>query len=129
MKKSGFTLIELLTVLVILAIIALVITPIVGDLIQDSKTKLSKEQKNIIIRSAQKWALANNNALSVTDGAVYNLSLRDLKNPAYYDNVTVKDPANTTKDMDGCIKITYHSSSQDYTYEYVESRCTTGPAS
>ena len=37
MKKKGFTLIELLAVIVILAIIALIATPIVLDIIEDSK--------------------------------------------------------------------------------------------
>ena len=37
MKKTGFTLIELLAVIVILAIIALIATPIVLDIISDTK--------------------------------------------------------------------------------------------
>ena len=37
MKKKGFTLIELLAVIVILAIIALIITPLISDLIESSR--------------------------------------------------------------------------------------------
>lgn len=128
MKNKGFTLVELLAVLVILAIIAMIVTPIVSGVIQDSGEKVYKEQVKTIIRSAQKWALANSNSLSTTDGAVYNLSLSDLKNSAYYDDVTVQNP-DTKEEMNGCIIITYRESSQDYKYEYKEQTCTTGPKS
>lgn len=128
MKNKGFTLVELLAVLVILAIIALIVTPIVSGVIKDAGEKVYKEQEKTILRSAQKWALANSNSLSTTDGAVYNLSLSDLKNSAYYDNTTVINP-DTKQEMNGCIKITYREASQDYKYEYVESTCTTGPNS
>ena len=46
MRKNGFTLIELLAVIVILAIIALIATPIVLDIINDSKD-------SSLLRSAQ----------------------------------------------------------------------------
>ena len=39
-KKGGFTLIELLAVIVILAIIALIATPIVLNIINDTMSKL-----------------------------------------------------------------------------------------
>lgn len=126
MKNKGFTLIELLAVLVVLAIIALIVTPIVSGVIQDSGEKMYKEQEKTIIRAAQKWALANSNSLSTTDGAVYKLSLADLKNTAYYDNVKVTNP-DTKKEMNGCIFITYQAASQDYKYEYKEQTCTSGP--
>ena len=42
-KNKGFTLIELLAVLVILSIIALIITPIVTNLIKDAREKAAKD--------------------------------------------------------------------------------------
>ena len=41
MNKKGFTLIELLAVIVILAIIALIATPIVLNIIEDTKQQAS----------------------------------------------------------------------------------------
>jgi len=127
-KNKGFTLVELLAVLVILALIALIITPLVGNMIKESGEKVTAEQEKTIIRAAQKWALANSNSLSIVDGAVYNLSLQDLKNSAYYDDTSVINPS-TGNEMNGCIVITYRASSQDYKYEYKEATCTTGPKS
>lgn len=48
MKKNGFTLIELLAVIVILAIIALIATPIIMGVIENV-------QKNAAIRSAERY--------------------------------------------------------------------------
>ena len=59
MKKKGFTLIELLAVIVILAIIALIITPIVSDIIESSKKAAAK-------RSIEGYIEAANNAAAVS---------------------------------------------------------------
>ena len=62
MKKKGFTLIELLAVIVILAIIALIITPIVSDIIKSSS-------KAAAMRSVEGYISAANNeaAISLVD--------------------------------------------------------------
>ena len=59
MKKKGFTLIELLAVIVILAIIALIITPIVSDIIKSSS-------KAAAMRSVEGYISAANNAAAVS---------------------------------------------------------------
>ena len=43
MKRKGFTLIELLAVIVILAVIALIATPIILNMINDAKKRASKD--------------------------------------------------------------------------------------
>jgi len=53
MKKKGFTLIELLAVIIILAIIALIATPIVLDVINDSKKSVSKSAAAMVLDSAK----------------------------------------------------------------------------
>ena len=68
MKKKGFTLIELLAVIVILAIIALIITPIISNVIDASRKAAFKESVNGIIDSGgsylQEYILAHNDELN-----------------------------------------------------------------
>ena len=68
MKKTGFTLIELLAVIVILAIIALIITPIISNVIDASRKAAFKESVNGIIDSGgsylQEYILKYNNELN-----------------------------------------------------------------
>ena len=52
-RNNGFTLIELLAVIVILAIIALIATPIVLDIINDTKKNAQKATVNNIIHAAE----------------------------------------------------------------------------
>ncbi|MBQ2946949.1 MAG: prepilin-type N-terminal cleavage/methylation domain-containing protein [Bacilli bacterium] len=60
MKKSGFTLIELLAVIVILAIIALIATPIILGIISDAK-KESQERSAELYLSGVELAIARRN--------------------------------------------------------------------
>ena len=45
-KEKGFTLIELVAVLVIMAILALIVTPLVMNIIRKAKRVLRKSMKN-----------------------------------------------------------------------------------
>ena len=55
MKKSGFTLIELLAVIIILAIIALILIPIVNDVITSAGKASFKESVNGVIDSTNNY--------------------------------------------------------------------------
>ena len=48
-KKSGFTLIELLAVIIILAIVALIATPIILNVIEDAKISAGRSEANMIL--------------------------------------------------------------------------------
>lgn len=58
-NKKGFTLIELLAVIVILAIIALIISPVITDIIKSSREKAAEESVNGYVSSA-------NNAVAIS---------------------------------------------------------------
>ena len=53
MKKKGFTLIELLAVILILAIIAVIVTPIISKIIDEAKAQSDKRSAEKFIRAAQ----------------------------------------------------------------------------
>ncbi len=61
--KKGFTLIELLAVIVILAIIALIATPIILDIIGDTKKESDKRSKELYL-DAVNQAIARKNLVS-----------------------------------------------------------------
>lgn len=97
MNKKGFTLIELLAVIVILAIIALIATPIILGIINDAKSSAKKRSAELIY-SGVEYAYVSS-MWAGTDGAsVASPSLADIKKHFKADNVkdeNVKDE--TTK--------------------------------
>ncbi len=64
--KKGFTLIELLAVIVILAIIALIASPIVVDLIEDSQRQAAERSTEAVVSAAK-----TNYALHQMDATEY----------------------------------------------------------
>ena len=76
--KKGFTLIELLAVIVILAIIALIASPIVIGLINDAKVQSAERSCEAIISAAKnKYAT---NILAGTSASTGLISALDLDN-------------------------------------------------
>ena len=67
-KRKGFTLIELLAVIVILAIIALIATPIILNMINDAKKSAAKDSAYGYIE-----AIEYNNSMSAIDNQKYPL--------------------------------------------------------
>ena len=59
MKKKGFTLVELLAVIVILAIIALIATPMILNVIENAKKGASKSSALGYIEGIEKYIVLN----------------------------------------------------------------------
>ena len=57
MKSKGFTLVELLAVIVILAVISLIATPMVLGVIEKSKKSAAIESVNGIVDAAEKYMI------------------------------------------------------------------------
>ena len=70
-KNKGFTLIELLAVIVILAIIALIATPIVLGIINDAKESSNKQSASFIINAVEQ---SYNMAFALNGGTVPTVS-------------------------------------------------------
>ncbi len=84
--KKGFTLIELLAVIVILAIITLIATPIVLDIIEDSKNSSIRESVNMY-KSAAENAIA---VSAMNDGLEDGTYIIDNKGNLKYKNKEIK---------------------------------------
>lgn len=78
MNKKGFTLIELLAVIVILAIIALIATPIVLGIIEDARES-SKERSAELVLNAVELAYQTKYALKGTEPSLTEV-VEQLKN-------------------------------------------------
>ena len=108
--RKGFTLIELLAVIVILAIIALIATPIILGIINDAR-KESQE------RSIELYASAAKNAIA-------KYQLNNTSSPTSFDQLDIEydgDVVCTTKELysDGSIYLagcTVNGDAVDYTY-------------
>ena len=84
--KKGFTLIELLAVIVILAIIALIATPIVLDIIEDSKNSSIKRSAELYLDAVEQ-AIATS---AMNDGLEDGTYIIDSKGNLKYKDKTIK---------------------------------------
>ena len=82
MKKKGFTLIELLAVIVILAIIALIATPIIMNIIDRSKGGVYDRQRDMVAKSAELYYFKYNDEL-VWEGNTTYVEVGRLKETGY----------------------------------------------
>ena len=89
-RNKGFTLIELLAVIVILALIALIATPIILNIIKDAKRSAAKDSAYGYIDAVEKYIV-----LAKTQTGNYKLEL-----------VPTEDKELTCETKEGCIKDT-----------------------
>jgi len=113
--KRGFTLIELLAVMLILGIIMLIAFPNIQKAFKKSTEKLLEEQIESIENVARTWGVKN---ISKVDEC-YVLTLEELKKSGLLENKDVMNPE-TKEELEGCVKISYDDSINQYTYTFVE---------
>ncbi|MBE6138203.1 MAG: type II secretion system protein [Firmicutes bacterium] len=114
--KRGFTLIELLAIMVVLGMIAVIAIPNIQTAFSKSKQNLLENQIKSIENVARSWGVKNTNKLD----DCYVLTLDELKRLGYLENQDVINPE-TKEELDGCIKITFDESINQYKYTYTES--------
>ena len=104
MKNKGFTLIELLAVIVILAIIALIATPIILNIIEDARGSAKKESAKLVLSSA-KLAYSTASIKAATPGTyptgdeVVTYLTRDLDNIEEVDKNATSITVTTNDDV------------------------------
>lgn len=115
--KRGFTLIELLAVIVVLGLIAVVITPVITDTLNDSREDAYQKQVDNLIKAANTWSIKNPDKLPSTDNKIF-LSLDTLTEDGIVEDDEIINPK-TRKKMEGCISISYSSTYNQYEYKYI----------
>lgn len=113
--KRGFTLVELLAVVIILGLISLICFPILKRAFSASSQSLLEKQIESIENVARSWGTMNINKVD----KCYILTLEELKKSGLLENKDIVDPK-TKKELDGCVKINFDDSINQYTYRYTE---------
>lgn len=133
--EKGFSLIELMVVIGILAIIALVSTPVVNNVIRDSKIKAYDQQEKAIVDATKTYMANDSSQLPKNTNESVCISVKDLQEAGLISNKNASEkdgsyktgivnPAknidNTKKEKDeefnGAVKVTYDGSKYTYTY-------------
>lgn len=117
MNKKGFTLVEVIGIILILSIIAVIITPSVISVVNNSKKTSNDIQKELIIKYAKLWVEEHSELISDEDGSIYSLSLQDLAKDGYLTNKEYVDIENDQSLNNACVKIT--TKKAKYSYEFV----------
>lgn len=121
MSKKGFTLVELIGVIVILALLALLITPTVNKLLKEQKQKVYDAQMKIVLNAAKNYVADKQDTLDISDSGLA-LSVSDLYNNGYLNKDKVINPS-TNKEFKNCVLVKWDDSYNQYNYKYVD--CTT----
>ena len=82
MKRNGFTLVELISVMVILAVIALITVPALLNVIKDTKQKAYDRNITMIKIAMENWKNKNSNLLPKKGEMIY-LTISELKHEGY----------------------------------------------
>ena len=118
MNKKGFTLVELLGVLVVLALIAVITTPVVVGVVKNTKKNSNHIQKELLISYAKLWLSRNDEKISDVEGSVYNLKLDEMHRDGIISNSEYTDIEKDKTYNNACIKIT--TKENGYGYEFSE---------
>ena len=119
MNKKGFTLVELLAVIIILGLVIAIISPVVSNLLKDSKDSLSKQQKEMIITASKKYMIEHSELLPEGSDH-YIIYMDDLIDKGAIDNDSIVDPK-THEEINGCVVVSYNNEFNQYDYNYSNS--------
>lgn len=117
--KKGFTLVELLGVIVIIGIIGVIITPLIVNIINDSKNDANEIQAETIRRAAKNYVEANIYTLPedchTTTGCT--ITIKDLKEGGFLENKNLTN-AKTNEKISDDAKVAIYKQNNTYKYKY-----------
>ena len=125
-NKKGFTLIELIGVIVIIALLALIITPIVSTVLVSSKDKLYKNTLQNIQLSAKDWFTDEENIEKLPNNvdSCY-ITLTELKDAGIVD-LDIKNPKTNELLDDTKVNVLVTKSGKSFNFEVVDDGSTAG---
>ncbi|MDD2391790.1 MAG: type II secretion system protein [Bacilli bacterium] len=103
MNKKGFTLIELLSIIVILAVIALIATPRITDAINEAREKEYRIQENYISRAAMNYVAVNREYIPNAIGHINIIKLNELQSSNMIDEIF--DSKDSSQKCDGYVYV------------------------
>lgn len=118
MKQRGFTLVEMLSVIVILAVLALIIVPLVNGSYTTSVNDLYAEQMETLINGAKNWSADHLSSLPEAEGGSKEVTLSELMSGGYVKK-DLKNPR-TKKSFESGTKVVIVNWAGDYDYVPVD---------
>ena len=113
--KKGFTLVELLGVIVILGIIGVLISPLVLNLINESRSDVDNEQVEAIKRAAKEYTTAHMYSLNCEPTC--RVTIQTLIDEGYLEAKSIKN-STTGTDVSSSEQIEINWNGSKYTYKY-----------
>lgn len=112
--KKGFALIELLAVIIVMAILAMVVIPVIENGLKTNSGNALEIQKTRIIDAAKDWSLKNLSLLPNEYNTEYKVKLSELKKGYITINVKNPDTGNILSDQS---YVNIINNNGDYEYE------------
>ena len=115
--KKGFTLVELLAVLTLLAFVAIIATPIMEEILDNSSKKTKDAQVKEIIEAAKKYVIKYDSEINYDEDNEALLMLSDIKKSEFLNNEAIIN-AETNEEFNGCVYIKYNENTGKTSYAY-----------
>ena len=119
MKNNGFTLIELMATVAIIALLAVLITPLVNNMINDANQRAYSSVVDTIEDAAKSYTSLNSTSVdsSITANGYADITIETLKESDLLDNKIMNPLTKSQISNTDVVRIT--KSSDKYIYEYI----------
>lgn len=117
-NNKGFTLVELLGVLIVLAVLAAITIPLVGEYIESSREKSYNLEIQTIKKAAQEYYTKYSGRIRFDEAGEYLMPICELKKSEFLEDKPIVNPLEPEEYLDGCLLIKKETGK--ITYEYVD---------